>query len=721
MPEELRDSGIDVLGDIPWGTHLCQFYETKEDLLELLVPFFKAGLESNEYCLWILCEPITEQEAFNALRKAVPNLTDYIEKKSIELFPCRDWYTNSGKFDAKLVNDAWLQKLQDAMSRGYVGMRINGNEIWLDKNNWDNFMEYENELNHLLHNRQMIVLCTYPLTRSDGRRVLDVAHAHECVISRRQGHWDILEEPQLKKKKAELERENEQLDALVAERTNELLEAVEDLKKEIEERKKTEAQLVNEKQLLETIIDSVPGYVVLFDENYNLLLWNKQIGKTLSYTPEQVRNIALAADTIFRWEGQKTVKELIQQGFSTGHVSGEFNARRMDGSKATLYFISRTIQYQDKLCLLSISVDITERKRAEEELQLAYQRLSYHVGNTPLAVIEWDKDLRITRWSGQAEKMFGWKASEVLGKSMFDSDFVIVHGEDQPQVNKIINELIHGSGDRNINLNRNYTKDGKIIYCEWYNSALRDEEGNVITILTLGHDVSERKEAEDKLNESYRQIRSLSEHLQNIREEERTRIAREVHDELGQQITVLQMGISWLSKKVGDTSYIIKEKLQDLMEILDATVQSVRRILYELRPQLLDLGLDSALEYHLKDFEKHSGIKTSFNEPKEELELNDSIKTGLFRIFQESLTNVVKHSEASHVYVDLVKEGKYLILRIKDNGKGFDKQGITKKNTLGILGMQERCEMMGGRFNIESNPGKGTTVTVTMPLTEKTN
>ena len=413
---------------IPWGTHFCQFYDTKEDLLALLVPFFKAGLESNEYCLWILCEPITEQDAFNALQKAVPDLTNYIEKKSIEIFPCKDWYARSGKFDAKLINHLLLQKLQDALSKGYDGMRANGNETWLDKNNWDDFMEYENELNHLLHNRQMIALCTYPLTRSDGRIVLDVAHAHECVISRRQGHWKILEVPELKKKKAELVKRTE-IDALMTEQTNELMKAVEDLKKEIEERKRIEAQLVNEKQLLETIINSVPGFVVLFDESFNLLLWNKQIEKTISYTSGEVRNIAEAADTIFKWEGQTTVKELIQQGFSTGYVSGEFNARRLDGSKATLYFISRTIQYQGKLCLLSISVDISERKRAEEELQLAYQRLSYHVENTPLAVIEWGKDLCITRWSGQAEKMFGWKAVEVLGKSMFDSDFIMVYEE----------------------------------------------------------------------------------------------------------------------------------------------------------------------------------------------------------------------------------------------------------------------------------------------------
>jgi signal transduction histidine kinase len=248
--------------------------------------------------------------------------------------------------------------------------------------------------------------------------------------------------------------------------------------------------------------------------------------------------------------------------------------------------------------------------------------------------------------------------------------------------------------------------------------VLRDENGNVITVLSLTHDVTERKEAEEKLNESYHRIRLLSEHLQNIREEERAHIAREIHDELGQQLTVMKMDISWLAKKISAKDDAVRERFHDLMEILDATVQAVRKISYELRPHLLDLGLDDAMQWHLKEFEKRSGIKTSFSSPEEESALDDSIKTGLFRIFQESLTNVARHSGASHVHVELILESNHIILRINDNGRGFDMNEAAEKQTLGILGMKERAIMMGGNYNIESEWDQGTTVMVIVPYSK---
>ena len=127
MLAELRKSGIDVLGDIPWGSHFCQFYETKKDLLELLVPYFKAGLENNEYCLWIVADPMTIDDALHGLKKTVPDLQKYIEKKSIEILPYLSWFMPTGEFNGHQLNQAWLQKLDEALAKGYDGMRINGN------------------------------------------------------------------------------------------------------------------------------------------------------------------------------------------------------------------------------------------------------------------------------------------------------------------------------------------------------------------------------------------------------------------------------------------------------------------------------------------------------------------------------------------------------------------------------------------------------------------
>jgi signal transduction histidine kinase len=231
-------------------------------------------------------------------------------------------------------------------------------------------------------------------------------------------------------------------------------------------------------------------------------------------------------------------------------------------------------------------------------------------------------------------------------------------------------------------------------------------------------DVTERRKAEETLRQSYEQIRSLTNHLQNIREEERTRIAREIHDELGQKLTVMKMDVAWLTKGLTNDNAAL-QKLQDLTDLLDGTLHSVRRISTELRPSLLDdLGLAAAMEWHLREFEKRSGLKTTFNQPEEELQFDDHVKTAIFRIFQESLTNVARHSDANHVKVDLIANENQVVLKIKDNGKGFDKQKAAQSKTLGILGMRERAESLGWHFEIQSSSEKGTQVLVTIPSTK---
>jgi signal transduction histidine kinase len=243
MRNENTNSGIDIIGYIPWGTHLCSFYDTREDLLEILIPFFKAGLENNEYCMWITSPPLTINEATNALREMLPNLDNHIAKNSIEIISHVDWYTKGGLFDPENVNRGWQQKLDYALERGYIGMRVNGNEGWLVGNVWKNFIDYEMRLDNSIHNRPIIVLCSYPLEKCTASTVLDVARVHEMVISKRHEGWEILEVPQLKKTKAQLKRMNGILEQQVAQRTKELETIVAELKEVIISRKKAEEEL----------------------------------------------------------------------------------------------------------------------------------------------------------------------------------------------------------------------------------------------------------------------------------------------------------------------------------------------------------------------------------------------------------------------------------------------------------------------------------------------
>lgn len=222
MASALRRTGISVVGDVPWGTHFCQFYETKEDLLNTLVPYFKAGLEDGELCVWVVSEPVSEDEAWSALQRVIPDLDRYLSGGSIEMFPGREWYLERGKFELQWVTSAWNAKLSGALARGYPGMRVSGNTAWLEKKDWKDFCEYEEQLNNSITDQPMAVLCTYPLMTSGAAELLDVARNHQFAIAKRHGTWEVIETTQLKRAKAEIAKANEELEQQVTERTVEL-------------------------------------------------------------------------------------------------------------------------------------------------------------------------------------------------------------------------------------------------------------------------------------------------------------------------------------------------------------------------------------------------------------------------------------------------------------------------------------------------------------------
>lgn len=193
MAAPLRKTGIQPVGDMPWGTHFCLFYETKDDLLDAAVPYFKAGLESNEFCVWAVSDPLTVEEAAQALRQAIPSRDRHLMDSGIEILPGHEWYLKGNEFDLKRITAGWDKKLRNALARGYDGMRVSGNAFWLDTQHWDDFHVYERELDAAIAGQAMTTLCTYPLSESRANDLLDVARAHQFAIIRRSGDWEIAE------------------------------------------------------------------------------------------------------------------------------------------------------------------------------------------------------------------------------------------------------------------------------------------------------------------------------------------------------------------------------------------------------------------------------------------------------------------------------------------------------------------------------------------------
>lgn len=227
---------------MPWGTHFCHFYETKDDLLDILIPYFKAGLEKNEFCIWVVFE-LNETEAKTRLRRAVPDLDQHLAAGDIEILHYTQWYVKDGKFDLEHVIAGWKQKLDRVLAKGYAGVRISGDTAWLPGKDRESFLHYEKRFNDAIAHQRMIALCTYPLASCRGTELYDVARSHEYAVARRHGNWEVLETPELKQAKAEIKRLNEDLERRIDERTRELAAANRDLKREIVERKEIENKL----------------------------------------------------------------------------------------------------------------------------------------------------------------------------------------------------------------------------------------------------------------------------------------------------------------------------------------------------------------------------------------------------------------------------------------------------------------------------------------------
>jgi signal transduction histidine kinase len=236
--------------------------------------------------------------------------------------------------------------------------------------------------------------------------------------------------------------------------------------------------------------------------------------------------------------------------------------------------------------------------------------------------------------------------------------------------------------------------------------------------ITLSLLIVSRRRTSDQVRESREELRALSTHLQTIIERERTRIAREIHDELGQELTSLKFDVAWLKERAAGGNNLVEiEKLTRILRSIDGAINSVRRIATELRPAVLDtLGLTAAIEWQAKDFQDRTGIKCKLDAMEDDIQLDDETATTVFRIFQESLTNVARHANATEVGVGVERMDGRLIMQIEDNGKGLDPSALQGRHSLGIIGMQERVRLLNGELTIEGRDGLGTTVRVEVPI-----
>lgn len=392
----------------------------------------------------------------------------------------------------------------------------------------------------------------------------------------------------------------------------------------------------------------------------------------------------------------------------------EFRFLHRDGSTHSLESVGSSIPHEvDGMRILLNCRDITERKRAEEALRESEEKYRTIVSNINDAYYEVDADGSFTFFNESLTRIFGSSPNQLLGMNYR-------HYTDPATSQRL--STAYGdamrTGESTTLIDYEIRRgDGEKRSLEVSLSPIRDGTARAKGFRGIIRDVTERKTAEKALRASEEQLRALSAHLQSVREEERTRIAREVHDELGQALTALKLDLSWVGDRLSRDQHALNGRVGSMLKFIDSTIETVRRISAELRPPILDhFGLTAAIEWELHRFNNRAGIECEFRAIPEDITLDQNRSTTVFRVLQEALTNVRRHANATAVKVDLRQDDDELILEVKDNGRGITESQTLAPTSLGLIGIRERARMCGGSVRILGSVEQGTTVTVVIPI-----
>jgi len=382
----MRKSGIDIVGNIPWGTHLCQFYETARDLTDVLVPYFKAGLKNNEFCLWVTSSPLSKAAAEKALKKAIPGFDRYVKKGQIEIVPHTQWYLKDDGFKLKRVLKGWVDKLEKALAQGYEGMRVEGNLAWLRRKDWKNFIEYEEEINKIIGNLRMIVVCSYRLSKCEALDMVDMVNNHHFALIRRDGKWNVLEN-------------------IYHRFTRQVMKAT--------------------KEQLALVVEASLDAIIAIDEAGNISLFNPAAEELFQYGLDEI--LFQPVRVLLREDASevhhKRLERFLKKGIGRcGHIGRrtEFTFRRKDGTPFDGELSMSGARVGGKRMIVVSIRDITERKRAEEALRESEGIFKNFMEHSPIYIFFKDENIRALRLSRNFETMLGRPIAELLGKNMED-------------------------------------------------------------------------------------------------------------------------------------------------------------------------------------------------------------------------------------------------------------------------------------------------------------
>jgi PAS domain S-box-containing protein len=518
-----------------------------------------------------------------------------------------------------------------------------------------------------------------------------------------------------------------------------------------------EQRLLTEKREAEakyrSLVEQMPAiiYVSTLDENARLLYISPQI-RTLGFSPEEwLADPDAHFKRIHAEDRLRVTEEFARSRHGTTPLRCEYRLLARNGQ--ALWFRDEASVVRDNsgtpLFLQGLLVDISAAKRAEDELrehrfhleelvtkrtaaltraneqlrrelgerERVEQALQQHAddlddlyNNAPCGYHSLDHDGRFIQINDTELSWLGYSREEILGGMAF-GDLLTADGLETFRTKFPLFRERGWARDIEFDLLR---RDGSLMPVVLHATAQRDANGNFVKSRTTLFDVTEHKRTEE-LRQSRELLRQLSAHHEAVREEERKRIAREIHDELGQKLTALQLEVAMLNTRLGDLHPALGDKTRSILELIDATMESVRTIATDLRPAVLDLGLVPAIEWQVQEFAQRSGIACELAIGDDEIILDDNRATAVFRILQESLTNIARHAHASRVDIALHAADGTLVMEVADNGIGIAQGETRKAASFGLVGIRERVHMLGGELRIEGGPRRGTALAISIP------
>jgi PAS domain S-box-containing protein len=496
MCTEMRKTGVDVVGDIPWGSHFCLFYETSADLLETVVSYCKAGLENQEFCLWVVAEPLAVEDATRELKRSMPDLDQYLSEQSIEIVAARDWYLQDGTFDLKGVIRGWNEKLARASARGYAGVRVTGDTAWLEKKDWKDFCEYEESLNLAVANQRLAVLCTYPLAACGAAEILDVVRTHQFAVTKRRGGWDVIETAGHKQAKAEIKRLNGELEQRVLERTSELMAVNSELTKEVLQRQRTEEALLrSEAYLAEAQRVSHTGSFG-WSVSTGHIFWSDETFRILEYDPTNKPTVEVILQRTHP-EDRAFVQETLDQA-ARDKKAFEFEHRLLmpDGSVKYVRVVGHpsTKDESGNFEFVGAVMDITESKRADESLRrsegyLAEAQRLTHSGSWVWQVAGRDALHLSEEWY----RIHGFDPQ--AGVPTWEERLQRIHPEDRAAWQTTIDRAIGERSDYEMEF-RVLLPAGTVRHIHTVGHPVVNASGDLVQFVGSSIDITERKRAE---------------------------------------------------------------------------------------------------------------------------------------------------------------------------------------------------------------------------------